>query len=157
MRDRGRIARLRVATAAQARLLGRSRQGAKGSDPKIARDRDELADEMGEGPSALEQGECLVDIALDIEIACDVGPREAEFARRRRDSTKSVGERSTMPDRRKSRSKAARAMSEMKADEPRPEPRGRRGDSPAHLAPVARRRRAFGKPLGARSEPDDSP
>ena len=37
-----------------------------------------------------------------------------------------------MPDRRKSRSKAARAMSEMKADEPRPEPRGRRGDSPAH-------------------------
>ena len=111
---------------------------------------------MGEGPSALEQGECLVDIALDIEIACDVGPREAEFARRRRDSTKSVGERSTMPDRRKSRSKAARAMSEMKADEPRPEPRGRRGDSPAHPAPVARRRRAFGKPLGARSEPDDS-
>jgi hypothetical protein len=46
---------------------------------------------VGEGTSLLEQFESLVDIAFDVEIAGDVGTCEAELARRRRDSTESVG------------------------------------------------------------------
>ena len=90
VRDRGRVARPRVPAAAQAGLLRRRRQGAKSIDPECAQGGEQLAAEASEGPWPLEQCERVIDVALDVEVADDVGAGEAELTRRRRNSTKRV-------------------------------------------------------------------
>ena len=86
VRDRGRVARSRVAAAAQARLLLRRRERPQRPDATGGGDEPEHVDPLlavqahfGQLVAERERGE---DVALDVEVTLDVGPGEAELAGR---------------------------------------------------------------------------
>ena len=91
VRDRGRVALLRVAAATKSRLLGRRRQRPKRSGAELAQGRKKAPRELTKSPRALEDLQRLVEVTLNVKLAGYIGTSEADLAGCSRDPPKCVG------------------------------------------------------------------
>ena len=82
VRDRGRVALLRVAPAAQPRLFGRRRQRPQARDARDLRELEPVARPDAHVGQVVAQLERVEDVALDVERAGHVRARDADLARR---------------------------------------------------------------------------
>ena len=95
VRDGGRVALLAVAAAVQACLFGRRRQRTQARGAGDAREVQPIARAEAHVGQVVAQREHVEDVALDVELARDVRPREPELARRSERVRRASGERTT--------------------------------------------------------------
>jgi hypothetical protein len=94
VRDRGRVALPRVPPPVQVRLLARRREGPEAPEPDEPRGLGELR-RSEPGEAVAERGEPEEEVALDVQVAGDVGAPEPELTGRGEDPADRVGERIT--------------------------------------------------------------